>query len=149
MSAVQLEEGIIRDDTIRSVSVGGTPADALVSSVRPDVKHWQHAIDEMLRWKSCPGQFGVDDQPEEAVLDTAIDYAVDQIEDAQGYPAPSSIIPSGSGRIAMEWNDGSFTVIIEFVALGRAIYTRFNHGKVEERRELNRNPKSRKLEMRG
>jgi hypothetical protein len=149
MSAVQEQEaGIIRDATLRSIGAGGTPADALASSARPDAKLWKHAVDEMLGWTSRRGQFDADDEPDRAILETAIDYAVDQIECKEGDPAPASSIPSGSGRIAMEWNEGPITVIIEFIALGRASYTTFNCGRMESKRYLERNPKSRKLELR-
>jgi hypothetical protein len=150
MKALQEQEpSIARESTRHSAGAGGTHADALVSSARPDTKLWRHAVDAMLGWRSCPNQFDADDQPDDAILETALDYAVDQIEDELGDPVPTSIVPSGGGRIAMEWNDGPYTVVIEFVALGLASYTRFNRGRIESKQQLRRNPKSRKLELRG
>ena len=94
---------------------------------------------------SSPGHFEVDDRPDGAILETAIDYACDQIKDQEGAPTPASIVPSGTGRIAMEWNDGPTTVVIEFIALGQATYTRFKSGKIELKQHLQRNPRSRKF----
>ncbi len=123
----------------------GTPQNALFTN--SDVALWKSAYDEMLLWRSSSSPFELEDQPDQAILDTAIDYAVDQIR--EGGPAPSSIIPSGSGRIAMEWNDAPVTVIVEFIDVGTAIHTIFKGQKIVSRGRLIRNPKSRKLELRG
>lgn len=146
---------ITRDRTYRYGGTGGTPADAL-SPTRRDaalkrqrVEDWQQAIHEMLGWMSTPDQFDPQDQPDDAILETAIDYAADQIEEEEGDIAPDSIVLSGSGRIAMEWNDGAATAIIEFVQRGKAHFTLFVEGKVREKQVLVRNPESRKLELRG
>lgn len=140
---------ITRDRARLRIDTGGSNADALVSSSRPDVALWRQAIDQMLGWRSAAADLAAEDKPDDDVLDTAIDYAVDQIENISGAAAPSSIIPSGSGRIAMEWNDGSITFIIEFVALGTANLIEFRAGKVIRRSTLRRNPKSRQLELWG
>jgi len=151
MSFAQKEqETNVSDRIVRVGFTGGTPAEALLSSPRLDAKkHWASAIDEMLRWKSAPTEFNVEDRPTDEVLETAIDYAVDQSEDPNGASPPSSIIPSGARRIAMEWNDGDVTLIVEFIALGRAARTIFIGGKVADKRILARNPSSRKMEIRG
>jgi hypothetical protein len=107
---------------------------------RQRVEDWQQAIHEMLGWMSTPDQFDPQDQPDDAILETAIDYAADQIEEEEGDIAPDSIVLSGSGRIAMEWNDGAATAIIEFVQRGKAHFTLFVEGKVREKQVLVRNP---------
>jgi hypothetical protein len=127
------------------IATRGTSSDALSSYRRGDRDAWTHAIDEMLRWKAAPDQFDASDQPNDAILETAIDYAVDQ-RDENG-PAPDSIVLSGSGRIAMEWNDDSATVVVEFVGLGAATYSRFMGQQLQEGGRLTRNPRSRKLEL--
>lgn len=143
------ETRITRDTTYRTMETGGTPPAALKTRFRPEVEHWQSAIDEMLRWRLDGSVFEPEDRPRIHILDTAIDFAADQKEDESGGRAPTSIMPSGNGRVAMEWNQGSYTMIIEFVALGRAVCTEFSGGEVRNQYELKRNPVSRKLEIRG
>jgi hypothetical protein len=92
--------------------------------------------------------FEEDDRPSDEALDTAIDYAIDQIETPAGADAPDSIIPSGSGRIAMEWNVGGVTISIEFISRGTARYSMFQGGKLVVYETLVRNPESRELEKR-
>jgi hypothetical protein len=147
MSTMQIHDtGITRDNSSKyDTATGGTPTNALFAN--DDIAAWKSACDEMLLWRSLSSPFEPEDQPDQAILNTAIDYAVDQIR--EGGPAPSSIIPSGSGRIAMEWNDAPITVIVEFIDVGTAIHTIFNEQKVVSRGILIRNPKSRKLELRG
>lgn len=95
---------------------------------------WDEACERMLAWRSSLDQFEAEDAPDLAVLDTAIDFAID--ERTSGGPAPSSIVPSGSGRIAFEWIAGDDTMIIEFVGCGRAEYTRITAGKVTQQGQL-------------
>ncbi|MBI1374287.1 MAG: hypothetical protein GC159_16345 [Phycisphaera sp.] len=157
MSTVQdSNTGILRDKVFESGDTAGTPADALASSVRQDTiicqqkaNDWQQAVDVLLGWKSSPDQFDPEDRPDAAILDTAIDYAFDQSRFEDGDVAPDSIIPSGSGRVAMEWNDGQETVIIDFVGRGVARYTLFKQGRVQAKLVLRRNPESRQLELQG
>jgi hypothetical protein len=151
MNTLQEHESAIISDKVRqSTGAGGTPAAALLSSKQRDITHlWKDAIDAMLGWKMDSTQFETEDRPNYAILDTALDYACDQMESDQCDPAPDSIIPSGDGRIAMEWNDGPFTVILEFVARGLAVLQKFKQGKLEETYPLHRNPRSRKLELQG
>lgn len=104
----------------------------------------------MLAWINMKSGENCGDYPTQEIAETAIDYAMDQINDEHGADAPDSIVPSGGGRIAMEWNERSSTVIVEFVGLGTATYTKFDSaGKIAERRHLQRNPQSRRLELRG
>lgn len=49
----------------------------------------------------------------------------------------------------MEWNDAPFTVIVEFVDRGTATRTIFANQRITSKVLLVRNPKSRKLELRG
>ncbi len=53
--------------------------------------HWNHAIDRMLSWKSSPREFEPSDEPAADVLEAAIDYAVDQRQDAMGVAATSGL----------------------------------------------------------
>ena len=140
--------GITRDTTLRTIGVGAGHTDWL-SSFHADKDLWSEAIDQMLGWKSGSIQFEAADRPDEDILSTAIDYAVDQINAGEGASAPNSIIPSGSGRVAMEWNDGQRTIIIEFFEPGRANYTEIYRGKFARKITLVRNPTSRQLELRG
>lgn len=137
---------IMRDSPAKyETATAGAPPETLFPG--GDTTVWKSAYNEMLLWRSPSSPFDQEDQPDQAILDTAIDYAVDQIR--HGGPAPASIIPSGSGRIAMEWNDEPYTVIVEFVDVGTATRTIFKEQKVESKVLLVRNPKSRKLELRG
>ena len=150
MTSAQVgQHGITRDQTEQIAATFGTPADALASrqTHRAPEDSWRSAIDEMLRWLSNSEDFELEDRPDGDVLEAAIDFACDQL--AEGQPAPSSIIPSGSGRIAMEWNDGRATAIVEFLCLGHAHLTLLHQGKVTNKQVFTRNPKSRKLELRG
>ena len=123
-----------------------TPRTALATDTAADeAKLWDDALDRMLEWRKTPEQFEPEDAPDLAVLDTAIDYAVDERTD--GGVAPVSIVPSGNGRVAFEWHSHGAIMLIEFVERGRAVYTRFVDGKVEEKGQLVRDPKSRKLEL--
>ncbi len=144
---MELETQIIRNEEVRVDTTSGTPAGAFASFRSEDGRLWRQAIDEMLGWRSTPEQFPPEDRPDQDIIITAIDYACDKVED--GGPVPESIVPSGSGRIAMEWNAGTTTVIVEFIGLGVATLTRFEGQRVVVKTVLYRNPKSRKLEQRG
>lgn len=127
---------------------GGAPTNALTSRQDDeDQTVWKEIVDTMLAWHSDAGKFDPADQPDKDILDTAFDYAVDQI--TGGGAAPSNVVPSGSGRIAFEWNAGDRTDIVEFIAQGVATLTRFQGGRVVETGRLIRNPRSRKLEIEG
>ena len=100
----------------------------------PEVDLWRDAIDEMLRWMSQRAESGPDEMPWPDMLATAIDYAVGQAIDTNGANAPTSIVPSGRGRIAMEWNGGPITLIVEFTGRGEADFVEMHSGKLHERR---------------
>lgn len=123
----------------------GASPDALATPANDDVSLWDDACERMLAWRSNPGQFNKEDEPSIEILDTAIDFAVD--ERTCGGPAPTIIIPSGDGKVAFEWHYRRNTMIIEFVGRGRAKYTKFADGRVIEKGVLIRNPQSRKLEL--
>lgn len=125
----------------------GASPDALATSVGDDASQWDDAIERMLAWRSNPGQFNEEDEPSIQIIETAIDFAVD--ERTSGGPAPMIIIPSGDGKVAFEWHYRRSTMIIEFVDRGRAKYTKFVDGRVIEKGELNRNPETRKMELGG
>jgi len=122
-------------------------SDVLISRGNGDDVLWCTAIDEMLSWKINSDYFEPEDQPSHDILEAAIDFAYDQI--CEGGPAPASIVPSGNGRIAMEWNEGNSTVVVEFIGLGFANYNVFVGQKLTINEQLTRNPLSRKLELRG
>lgn len=125
----------------------GASPDALTTSATDDASLWDDACERMLAWRMDPGQFDEDDEPCIEILDTAIDFAVD--ERTGGGPAPTIVIPSGDGKIAFEWHYRRSTMIIEFVGRGRAKYTKFADGRVIDKGVLTRNPESRKLELGG
>lgn len=139
--------GITRDVTFKYATICGNDTADIMSFDQKDGSLWKQAIDEMLRWKGSDDLFEPEDRPTAEILDTAIDYAMDQIK--EGGPVPASIIPSGSGRVAMEWNDKLVTIVVEFTGLGIATYARFEHGRLVARSTLRRNPQSRKMELRG
>lgn len=125
-----------------------TPQTALATpAAQDDAALWDDACERMLAWRMNTDQFEPDDAPEIDILDTAIDFAVD--ERTRGGPVPTSIVPSGDGRVAFEWRYRGSTMVVEFVARGRARYTSFISGKVVAKGVLVRNPKSRKLELGG
>jgi len=112
-----------------------------------DTALWEHAREKLLSWRSNADQFEPEDAPDIAVLDTATDFTVD--EQNRGGPAPSSIVPSGNGRVAFEWSSRGETMIVEFISRGHARYTSFVNNKVVEKGLLARNPRSRLLELEG
>ncbi len=142
------DNGIARD---RIIPAGGTAYAAGIALTRPPNREaalWKQAIDQMLAWKKTRIVENCEDYPAQDVADTAIDFAVDQSD--TGTSAPDSIVPSGGGRIAMEWNTPSETIIVEFIGLGTASYIRFDSaGKVAARDTLRRNPQSRRLQLQG
>ena len=125
----------------------GASRDALATSATDDASLWDDACERMLAWRSNPTQFNDEDEPSIEILDTAIDFAVD--ERTRGGPAPTIIIPSGDGNVSFEWHYRQSTMIIEFVDRGRAKYTKFASGHVIEKGVLIRNPQTRKLELGG
>lgn len=125
----------------------GASHDTLATSVTDDASLWDDACERLLAWRSNPGQFNEEDEPSIEILDTAIDFVVD--ERTRGGPSPTIIIPSGDGKVAFEWHYRHSTMIIEFVGCGRAKYTKFADGRVIEKGVLNRNPQTRKLELGG
>lgn len=145
-----MSKGLPSFAIVESAAVGaGEPYGAPPAPQRGDDTLWREAIDEMLRWVYPAAGLRLEDVPEHDVLSTAIDYAVDQAEESDAARPPDSIVPSGSGRIAMEWNDGAITLIVEFVKQGVANYTEFHEGKIYRQGLLVRNPTSRRLELRG
>lgn len=129
-----------------SRSHGASP-EALATSATDDAWLWDDACERMLAWRSTPGQFNADDEPSIEILDTAIDFAVD--ERTRGGPVPNIIIPSGDGKVAFEWHYRRNLMIIDFIGRGRAKYTKFADGRVIEKGVLIRNPQTRKLELGG
>ena len=125
----------------------GARPDSLLASATDDVALWNDACERMLAWRSAPDEFDGDDQPSIEILDTAIDYAVDERD--RGGPAPTIVVPSGGNKIAFEWHARRCTMIIEFIGCGYAKYTKFVDGRVIEKGVLERNPRTRKMELGG
>jgi len=124
----------------------GTTADALVSrEVDEDQILWDEIEEAILSWYSSD-IFDPMDRPATEILNTALDFVIDQ-KSAFGAPAPSNVVPSGSGQIAFEWNTGNDAVILEFTGLGVAVVTKFKGNRVVKTFTLIRNPRSRKLEI--
>lgn len=129
----------------------GATADALAKSEVDDTcLLWKDACEHLLTWRSNPETFDSEDRPAIEILDTAIDYAVDQLQNAgkksQIGAAPTVIIPSGDGKVAFEWHHLKGAMVIEFVGRGRAKYTVFVGGRVVDKGLLERNPQTRQLE---
>jgi len=126
----------------------GALPDALASQeVSDDQTLWNEVIEDMLSWLSDSSIFDPEDRPDKDILETALDSAYDQR--SVSAPVPSNVVPSGSGRIAFEWYVGNDAEIVEFIGLGKAIYTKFEGDRVVETSYLFRNPQSRKLEKEG
>jgi len=123
----------------------GASPDVLATTSTGDAALWDDACERMLAWRSGSEHFDADDEPTLEILDTAIDFAVD--ERTSGGPAPTIIIPSGDGKVAFEWHHRRGTMVIEFVGRGRAKYTKFADGRVIDKGVLTRNPQTRKLEL--
>ncbi len=141
--------GITRDRIVPAINSTGGRAAALTDPINAELNHWKKAIDQLLAWRRAAGADDGEDLPTSEIADSAIDFAYDQIGGVYAC-APDSMVPSGAGRIAMEWNNENGTVVLEFVELGTASYTRFDrNGKILEKHVLKRNPTSRQLELRG
>ena len=138
---------VTRENTVVYVGTQGTPPDALTSSAVDDRALWDEALEAMLSWRSSPENFAPEDRPDLPIVDAALDYAID-VRDLDVSP-PSSIVPSGSGRVAFEWRAGEKTLIVELVGSGEAVLTRFLDNRVVEQQRLLRNPQTRKLELEG
>jgi hypothetical protein len=156
MSATASQSGSATRSVSRPyVDTGGTTGAALSAGPMGPTREelWRDAIDCMLRWSSDPDIFAPTDLPDPAVLESAMDLAFDLWDQEEERPratrwaAPTSIVPSGDGRIAFEWNNKDETVIVEIVGAGSATATVFQAGKVVEHGPLQRNPLTRKIEM--
>lgn len=140
---------ITRDQIVPVICSTGESAATLTAPVNGELELWKSAINQLLAWRKAPKEGDSGDAPCSDIVDSAIDFAFDQIE-GEYVRAPDSMVPSGAGRIAMEWNGEEGTVILEFVETGTASYTRFGrNGKILESHFLKRNPASRQLELRG
>ncbi len=150
MSILDQSQGcsITREDTVPMIGASSSSLIARTSDVNGEHALWKQAIDQMLAWKKAAAVDNLEDLPTNEIVDTAIDYAYEQA--GSSTRAPDSVVPSGGGRIAMEWNDKGETMILEFVDLGIATCTIIKPtGKLVERHQLIRNPRSRKLELQG
>ena len=86
------------------------------------------------------------DAPSSACIQSAIDLVFDSRENAS---VPTSIALTGDGGVGFEWRLGDEIVTIEIVASGLAEFTRFRKGQVVKEALLKRNPRTRRLELRG
>lgn len=146
MNTLQVQSAAVtQENTVVYVGTQGTPPDALTSRGIDDGALWREAIEAMLSWRSNPEQFEPDDRPDLPIVDAALDLAVG-VQDL-GVSPPSSIVPSGSGRVAFEWWAGEETLIVELVGSGEAVLTRFLDNRVVESQRLLRNPQTSKLEL--
>lgn len=98
-----------------------------------ELAEWRSAVSEMTEWKAEPIRFDEGNRMDEGALDTAIEYAIRQLRSSKVEVAPDSIVPSGFGRLTMEWNDLKRTVTMEFLAKGKAEITEFSGGKIVHR----------------
>ncbi len=108
-------------------------------------ERWNAAVDRLLGWLP-QGAAGAADAPSAACIQSAIDLVVDSRENAS---VPTSIALTGDGGVGFEWRLGDEIVTIEIVASGLAEFTRFRNGRVVQEALLKRNPRTRRLELRG
>lgn len=108
-------------------------------------ERWSAIVDGLLGWLSENATGGAD-APSTASIESAIDLAVDSQENTS---VPTSIALTGDGGVGFEWQMGDEIVTIEIVASGLAEFTRFRNGRVVQEALLKRNPRTRRLELRG
>ena len=120
----------------------GTPQSALSTDIkRGDEALWKAVIDRLLKWSSDLSIFAPDDRPDALILRSAIDFAYDSM--AEDQPAPTSMMPSGQGAIAFEWDTGRFTQIVELTGIGTGTFTSFKDGKIVAHIGISRDPETR------
>ncbi len=143
--------GITRDITVPVIGATRAGAIAWTSPENIESNLWKKLIDQLLAWRSASEVEAGDELPVREIVDLAIDFASAQIKDGDSVScAPDSMVPSGAGRIAMEWNDENGTRILEFVQPGTAALTTFGRdGRISAKLALKLDPAGRQLERRG
>ena len=85
---------------------------------RQRVDRWRILQDELLRWRMLDSAaFERGRQPSSDVIDGAIDFAIDCID--EGMQPPTAAAPSADGGIAFEWRQGGRALHIEVLQRGR------------------------------
>jgi hypothetical protein len=108
-------------------------------------ERWSAIVDTLLRWLVQDASQAAD-APSSACIQSAIDLVIDSQENSS---VPTSIALTGDGGVGFEWRMGDEIITIEVVASGLAEFTRFRKGRVIQEALLKRNPRTRRLEMRG
>lgn len=108
-----------------------------------DQEQWRESVDMLLAWLR-EAQADADAHSQ-ACIETAIDFVNDWQD---GLPVPTSIGLTGDGGVAFDWGSDADIVTIEILGSGVAEMTQFRKGRVVSEEKLERNPRTRRLELR-
>jgi hypothetical protein len=98
---------------------------------------WQHLIDyRLIEWGSNPTQF--DDEGVEPPSRETITHAIKLAQrfQAQGFPAPDSVVPDANGGIVFERREKDVTEVLHVWSDGGAEYHHFHGTRLVERTPL-------------
>ena len=109
----------------------------------PDRERWSATVDRLLAWLR-EAQADAD-RHAQACIETAIDFLNDF---ERCLPLPTSVGLTGDGGVAFDWGAEGDIDTIEITGSGSAELTQFRKGRVVCEGRLERNPRTRKLELR-
>jgi len=104
---------------------------------------WSATVDMLLAW--FREAHADADRHAQACIETAIDFVNDWQEQL---PVPTSIGLTGDGGVAFDWGSDADIFTIEILGSGLAELTQFRKGRVVSEGRLERNPRTRRLELR-
>jgi hypothetical protein len=113
----------------QATSAGGTPRNALGSFLAREAV-WEDLIEELRRWQDEGARlFDANDAPAYEIVATALDFSKGQCD--RGAAPPTSVAPSGGGRIMFEWRTPDVVELFEIQSCTTAEHTRLRNGRVE------------------
>jgi hypothetical protein len=108
-----------------------------------DEERWNATVDMLLAWfREAQADA---DRHTQACIETALDFVNDFQSDLS---VPTSIGLTGDGGVAFDWGSDDDILTIEVLGSGSAELTQFRKGHVVSEERLERNPRTRRLELR-